>query len=490
MAKTTARRSGAGYGLMVLSILSLCAAATAGLNRPGSGGSRSFLARQTTRPAEPAPCNPESALCLGDGRFQVEAAWKSPDGSAGQGHPVALTSDSGYFWFFDSSNVELVAKVLDGCGVNGHHWFFAGGLTNLEVSIAVTDLATGELKLYSNPAGTAFRPIVDVAAFENCSEGSPSIVGRNPEQPLEGASVAPPIREDSAARSFEVGCTGSPTALCVRGRFQIEASWQTASGAVGPAFAVPLTADSGYFWFFEPSNVELIVKVLDACSFEKGNWFFAGGLTDVGVELRVTDTFTGEVKTYTNPVRTPFLPIQDTGAFAFCPTPTPTQTPTPTRTATRTRIPTDTRTPTPTRTHTRTPTQTRTPTVTPTPSLAATVVVSQNSRTTTTCRRSIPNCRNPFYCAAHSICKQTTTVPGSYFFNPDPVRIRVGGTVTWTWSGSHSTTSGSSGVADGNWDSGLHDGFTFSRKFDQAGTFPYFCLENHSHVAGTVIVEP
>ena len=29
---------------------------------------------------------------------------------------------------------------------------------------------------------------------------------------------------------------------------------------------VPLTSDSGYFWFFDADNIELVVKVLDACT--------------------------------------------------------------------------------------------------------------------------------------------------------------------------------------------------------------------------------
>jgi len=43
------------------------------------------------------------------------------------------------------------------------------------------------------------------------------------------------------------------------------------------------------------------------------------GLTDVEVELRVTDTETGDLKTYVNPQGKRFQPVQDTQAFATCP---------------------------------------------------------------------------------------------------------------------------------------------------------------------------
>ena len=87
----------------------------------------------------------------------------------------------------------------------------------------------------------------------------------------------------------------------------------------GAGQAAPLTADTGSFWFFDPSNVELLVKVLDGCPVANSFWVFAGGLTDVGVTLRVTDSHTGVLKTYTNTLGTAFQPIQDTGAFGACP---------------------------------------------------------------------------------------------------------------------------------------------------------------------------
>ncbi len=48
-------------------------------------------------------------------------------------------------------------------------------------------------------------------------------------------------------------------------------------------------------------NVEVVVKVLNGCSPPFNHyWVFASGLTNVAVELTVTDTQTGEVVTYLN----------------------------------------------------------------------------------------------------------------------------------------------------------------------------------------------
>jgi predicted esterase len=113
-------------------------------------------------------------------------------------------------------------------------------------------------------------------------------------------------------------CVPSPTALCLRGRFRVEATWETAT-VQGTARVVQLTDESGYLWFFDAKNVEVSVKVIDACTFNGRHWVFASGSTDVRVALTVTDTARGGQVSYLNPRGQPFQPILDTSAFATCP---------------------------------------------------------------------------------------------------------------------------------------------------------------------------
>jgi len=125
------------------------------------------------------------------------------------------------------------------------------------------------------------------------------------------------IRVDPALAP--TNCVPTTTAMCLQGqRFKVEASFLTPDGTAGAAQAVPLTADSGYLWFFTSSNVEAVVKVLAGCALNQHFWVFAGGLTNVKVVLKVTDTQTGAFRTYTNPQKTAFQPLQDTGALP-CP---------------------------------------------------------------------------------------------------------------------------------------------------------------------------
>ena len=106
-----------------------------------------------------------SALCLNASRFRVDVSWRVPSqGTSGAGSAVALTGDTGYFWFFSSNNVELVIKVVDGRAFNNHFWVFYGALSDVEYRITVTDTTTGAVKTYFNPSGN-LASVADVSAF-------------------------------------------------------------------------------------------------------------------------------------------------------------------------------------------------------------------------------------------------------------------------------------------------------------------------------------
>jgi hypothetical protein len=123
-----------------------------------------------------------------------------------------------------------------------------------------------------------------------------------------------------ATRSFTVtapagSCVPSATRLCLGDRrFQVEATWET-NGQAGAGQTRTITHDTGTFYFFDPDNLEVVVKVVDGCALDNHFWVFAGGLTNVRTAMTVTDTARGTSKTYENPAGTPFQPIQDTAAF-------------------------------------------------------------------------------------------------------------------------------------------------------------------------------
>ncbi len=261
--------------------------------------------------AGPAPAAASCAagpttLCLSNQRFKLAVQWKDFNNNTGFGQAVPLTSDTGYFWFFNSSNVELVVKVLDGRGLNGKFWVFFGALSNVEYSMTVTDTVTGNVKTYFNPSGR-FASVGDTEAF------SPSGVAGPAQKTYTGVSAAS-ILARPAAEAVST-CVASETSLCLNGgRFRVEVKWKDFAGKAGVGHAIPLTSDTGYFWFFDRNNVELVVKALDARGLNGRFWIFYGALSNVEYEMTVTDTLTGNVNRYSNPSGR-FASVGDTDGF-------------------------------------------------------------------------------------------------------------------------------------------------------------------------------
>lgn len=249
-------------------------------------------------------CTAGPYLCLNGNRFRAEVTWKA-NGGSGAGQAEALSGDTGYFWFFDSANAELVVKVLDGRGANGHFWVFYGALTNVEYTLRITDTATGTVKAYTNPPGR-FASAGDTSAFPAPAGKEMEAVSWEPEE-LDAASAAASLEK--------AACAAGPLALCLNGgRFRVELAWKDFAGKTGSGQAVPLTGDTGYFWFTSPSNVEVVIKVLDGRPLNGHFWVFYGALSNQEYTITVTDTETGGRKTYFNRLNN-FGSLGDTSAI-------------------------------------------------------------------------------------------------------------------------------------------------------------------------------
>ena len=100
---------------------------------------------------------------------------------------------------------------------------------------------------------------------------------------------------------FSSVCTPTSTDLCLGGgRFRVEVQWRTGTGATGHGGAIAdgSAQATGFFWFFDPANVELAVKVLDGTTINDFFWTFYGALSDVEYWITVTDLVTTESRTY------------------------------------------------------------------------------------------------------------------------------------------------------------------------------------------------
>jgi uncharacterized repeat protein (TIGR03803 family) len=117
-------------------------------------------------------------------------------------------------------------------------------------------------------------------------------------------------------------CIADAETLCLNnGRFEVRSTWTDFQGNQGSGNVVPgvSSSDSGLFWFFGPTNWEILIKVLNGCGVNSHYWVFGAASTNVQYTIQVTDTVTGAVNYYTNPLGTSSPAITDTAAFASCP---------------------------------------------------------------------------------------------------------------------------------------------------------------------------
>jgi len=256
----------------------------------------------------PDACVPaDDTLCLLNDRFQVKVDWQDdftnlfrlPDTPLlGSGHAVELFDNSGYFWFFEPDNVEILVKMIDGRIINQHFWVFYGATTNVEYTITVTDTQTNSRVMFFNPQGS-FSSGADTGTFEDpVPDSRRSGTSRVDPSSEQGARAGNALVERAVFRPREaLPSCADPTVTCIQnGRFAIEGMVANPFDSEGPPFharEVDTTSTSAITHFFDAGDPDAVVKVVDGRAINGRFWIFVNALTDQEVELRVTDLRTG-----------------------------------------------------------------------------------------------------------------------------------------------------------------------------------------------------
>ena len=117
-----------------------------------------------------------------------------------------------------------------------------------------------------------------------------------------------------------VGCEANPTTLCLtNGRFEVTVEFETSQGQTGVGRVQREGLDSGAVWFFNANNLEMLIKVLNACTINDRFWVYLAAATDVGFTVTVVDTSANVTKTYTKDPGPPAPATTDSDAFDTCP---------------------------------------------------------------------------------------------------------------------------------------------------------------------------
>lgn len=314
-ATITVQRTGGSSGAVGVHYATASGTAVSGTNYQPASGTLSWAdGDSSAKTFHVAVLNDGKA----DGNHTVDLALSSPTGGAALGSTAAATltvvnTNSG--GSAPAAPTNLTATPLDS--------------TDIQLAWTVNSNDETDFRVQSRtlPSGT----FQDVLPLLSAGTSSLTVSGLQPAtaygfqvraENAAGAS-AYTSEADATTAPAPAPCVAGPNTLCLGtgGRFQVTVNYAT-STASGAGTAVPLAANpsSGLFYFFDPSNIEMLIKVLDACAPPfNAYWVFFAATTNVQFTVTVLDTQTSKERIYTNPLNQAALPVQDTSAFLTCP---------------------------------------------------------------------------------------------------------------------------------------------------------------------------
>ena len=256
-------------------------------------------------------CRPSaSRACLNERRFDVSARFSTRRVSRALAKRLdadGLGDSGSLFYFFGPDNPEMVVKVVDGCGLNGHWWVFGSAATDLAYEVVIKDLANGGRAIrYRRNAGgvivgnngysTAAGVITDTWAFA-CGRAAAQAAERRlgagaPEDHAASeygqTAVAGFVAAQAAADAGDYGCLGN----CLNNwRFRVGVNWHVGDvqGGAGDIPTYGLGDSAVLIYFFEPDNPEMLLKVVDGCGVNGHWWVFGSAATDLRYTVWIYD---------------------------------------------------------------------------------------------------------------------------------------------------------------------------------------------------------
>lgn len=281
------------------------------------GGRNSSVATIVLEAAEYTDCVPTAAQITFDHGFTVSMCveyMKDGETVKTDAKNYGLESrESGLLYFFDRDNAEVLVKVLDACVVNGYRWVFVAPVTDLAFNLYVDETATDDPPWeHRNPrGGQTASTKSDVRAFPCQAAGSTVAAGDygggstgvelvDSGFPPVSAAIAPPVRSAPApvgvtqaiAPDEATDCEPKPVAT-LAGGYTVNMCVEYLDSATGEPTVREAqdyglnSKQSGLLYFFNPNNAEVLIKVLDTCSFAPYRWVYVAPVTDLGFNLTV-----------------------------------------------------------------------------------------------------------------------------------------------------------------------------------------------------------
>ncbi len=306
-----------------------------------SGGRNSGVTTIMLNEAEYTDCEPMASQIAFEHGFTVSMCVEyQKDGETVKedAKDYGLESrESGILYFFDRDNAEVLVKVLDACLVNQHRWVFVAPVTDLAFNLYIEEAATQKIWEHRNPkGGQTASTKSDVAAFPCGADAAPAagngggdggagveLVDAGFSAPRTASVLAelPSVGVTQAIGAGEsTDCEPRPVTTLADGYTVNMCVEYLKDGNPEVTEAQDFGLDSqqsGLLYFFERSNAEVLIKVLDACGVNGYRWVFVAPVTDLAFNLSVVSPNPDdEVWTHSNRLGRTAEARSDNAAFA------------------------------------------------------------------------------------------------------------------------------------------------------------------------------
>jgi plastocyanin len=308
------RRTGGSSGAVSVHFATSDGTGVAGTNYQAASGTLSWAAGDSAVKTFSVPVLDDGKP---DGDHTVNLTLSAPSGGASLASPQAvLTVSNNNTANVPAAPTNLVAAPVDTADVHLTWTVNSANDSDLRVQSRMLGTGTFEDVLPLLPAGTAS---LTVSGLQPATGYGFRVRAENA-----AGDSAYTAEVDTATPPVPGPCVADANTLCLGtgGRFKVTVSWMTAQPQSGPGSAVPLAAnpDSGLFYFFDQSNIEMLIKVLNACAPPfNAYWVFFAATTNVEFTVTVVDTQANQTRVYTNALNQAAVPVQDTAAFLSCP---------------------------------------------------------------------------------------------------------------------------------------------------------------------------
>jgi plastocyanin len=312
-ATITARRTGGDDGAVSVHYATANGTATAGSDYTAKSGTLSWADNDDNNTSFTIPITNDAAA---EANETVLLALSSPTGGATLGSPSSATLTI-------NDNDSPPGPTAPAAPGN----LAANPISTSEIRLTWNDNANNETQFLIEraPLGGSFAQIGTAPAnsTEFTAGGLTSATGYQFRvRAANGTGNSAYSNVAEASTDATPGpCVATGGAVCINNdRFKVEVDWRNATGSgQGTGVDLPFAPDSGVVYFFSPDNLELLIKVLNACPLNNRYWVFFAATTNVEFTLTVTDTQSGRTKVYFNPLNRSAPPVQDVEAFATCP---------------------------------------------------------------------------------------------------------------------------------------------------------------------------